>query len=96
MEDFNIIDIDTAISLLERIKKENSNITVFIINFDENTSERKNMSYNESCDIIRNGSTIAYNQDDFIPHIEVFSIMQKNKENILPIGIMHDIFVQRE
>ena len=46
MEDFNIIDIDTAISLLERIKKENSNITVFIINFDENTSERKNMSYN--------------------------------------------------
>ena len=96
MESFDLIDIDKAISLLEKIKENNSNVAVFIINFDENTSEMKNMSYNESCNIIHKGSTIAYNQDDFIPHIEVFSVVQKDKENILPIGIMHDIFIQRE
>lgn len=96
MENFQFVDIDTAIAQLEKIKNGNKNVVVFIINFDKNTSEKIIANYDESCKIIRNGSTIAYNQDDFIPHIEVFSVVQKNKENILPIGIMHDIFVQRE
>lgn len=93
MESYGFVDIDAAIKKLEKMKKENKNTVVFIVDFDNNTTKRKIANYDESCKIIRNGITIAHNQDDYISHIEVFSVKQKDKNNILPIGIMHDILI---
>lgn len=96
MENFQFVDIDTAIAQLEKIKNGNKNVVVFIINFDKNTSEKIIVNYDESCKIIRNGATIAHNQDDYISHIEVFSFLQRDKKHILPVGIMHDILIGKE
>ena len=93
METFGFVDIDTAIAELKKMKKENKKAIVCIINFDNNTSERKIATYDESCEIIRNGVTIAHNRDEYISHIEVFSVKQKDMEHILPVGIMHDILI---
>ena len=95
MESYTFTDIDTAIAKLERLKKENKKASVCIVNFDEETSEKRLASYDESCDIIRNGLTIAHNQDDYISHIEVFSVRQKDRNHIIPSGIMHDIIIGR-
>ena len=96
MQSYGFIDIDDAIRQLERIKKENKKAVVFVVNFDNDTSEKKTVTYDEGCKIIRNGMTIAHNQDEYISHIEVFSVKQKDKEHILPVGIMHDILIGRE
>lgn len=95
MESYTFTDINTAISYLEKHKKkkENKNTVVCVINFDKNTSERKLATFDESCEIIRNGATIAHNRDDYMSHIEVFSVKQKDKEHIIPVGIMHDILI---
>lgn len=96
MQSYGFIDIDDAIRQLEQIKKENKKAVVFVVNFDNDTSEKKTVTYDEGCKIIRNGMTIAHNQDEYISHIEVFSVKQKDKEHILPVGIMHDILIGRE
>ena len=93
MEKFKFVDIDTAIKKLERLKKENKKAVVCIVDFDKDITEKKLTSYDESCKIIRNGATITYNHDNFIPHLEVFSYPQKQIENIIPKGIMHDILI---
>ena len=95
MESYSFINIDEAIKKLEKIKKRNKRAVVFVINFDNETSERKTVTYDEGCKILRNGATIAHNQDDYISHIEVFSVKQKDKEHIVPTGTMHDILIGR-
>ena len=93
MESYGFVDIDTAIKELETLKKKGKNAVVCIINFDERTTERTIATYDESCDIIKNGITIAHNRDKYISHIEVFSILQNDIKNIKPKGIMHDILI---
>ena len=93
MENFKFVDIDTAIKKLERLKRENKKAVVCIVDFDKDITEKKLTSYDESCRIIRNGATIAHNHDSFMSHLEVFSYPQKQIENIIPKGIMHDILI---
>lgn len=90
---FEFLDIDDAIEKLSKIKKENGHVTVCMIDFDNDKTDRKVVTYDEGCKIIRNGATIAYNHDSFISHLEVFSTKQKDIENILPIGVIHDILI---
>lgn len=93
MESYEFVDIDTAIKKLERLKRENRKAVVCIVDFDNDTTEKKIASYDESCKIIRNGATIAHNQDSVVSHLEVFSLPQKQLESIVPKGIMHDILI---
>ena len=93
MDSYSFVDIDTAIKELENIKNSGRNIVVCMINFDKKSSKKIIATYDESCKIIRNGVTIAHNRDEYISHLEVFSILQNDIKNIKPKGIMHDILI---
>lgn len=92
---FEILSVDKAIKKLARIKKGNRRVAICIIDFDNDTTEKVIASYSESCNIIKNGMTIAHNQDEYISHLEVFSVVQ-DINNISPIGTMHDILIGSE
>lgn len=99
---FKILDVDTAIHKLMEIKLKGNegDFVVFMVDFDNDTSEKLITSFDESCNLIRNAATIAHNDDEYLPHMELFSNFYKDKRNIKPNGIMHDIFlcnrIQRE
>lgn len=93
---FEILSVDKAIKKLTKMKKDDSKkIAICIIDFDNDTTEKVIASYSESCDIIKNGMTIAHNRDKYISHLEVFSVVQ-DINNILPKGTMHDILIGSE
>lgn len=92
---FEILSVDKAIKKLARIKRGNKRIAICIIDFDNDTTEKVIASYSESCDIIKNGMTIAHNQDKYLSHLEIFSVVQ-DINNIIPKGTMHDILIGRE
>lgn len=99
---FKILDVDTAIKKLIELKLKGygNNLVVFMTDFDNDKSEKLITSFDESCNLIRNAATIAHNNDDILPHMELFSEFYKDRRNIRPKGIMHDIFlcnmIQRE
>ena len=94
MEAFTYIDCDEAIKKLEQLKKKNKNCKVLIctVDFDNDKSESKIGTPEEGCVLIRKSKTVIYNEDTFIPHIQLFS-KEQNIENIISQGIMHDIMV---
>ncbi len=90
---YKFLDIDAAIKKLIRLKRENKKAIVYVIDFNNDITEKKLVTYDESCNIIRKAKTIVHNNDEYISHLEVFSILQKDISNILPKGIMHDILI---
>lgn len=90
---FKFVSVNDAIKQLETMKKYGKKGIVCIIDFDNNTEARKTVNYDESCLLIKKANTIIHNQDDFIPHLELYSAVQKDIKNIIPIGTMHDIYI---
>ena len=40
-------------------------------------------------------NTIIINEDEYIPHIELYSMIQNDLENIIKRGVMHDIIIPK-
>ena len=90
---FKFTDVDSAIEKLQEIKKENKNGTIVIctVDFDNDKESRKAATADEGCVLVRKSKTIIFNEDTIIPHMELYSVVQNDLENIIRKGIMHDI-----
>lgn len=90
-------DIDSAIKGLEDLKKDGKNKTIIIctIDLDNDKESRKVATPDEGCVLVRKSKTIIINEDEYIPHMELYSIVQNDLENIIRKGIMHDIIIPK-
>lgn len=94
MSSYKFTDVDSAIQKLQELKKENKNkaIVIYTIDFDKDEESRKTATPDEGCILVRKSKTVIINEDEFIPHMELYSTKQNDLENIIRRGIMHDIF----
>lgn len=92
---FKFADVDSAIQKLQDLKKENKNgrIVICTIDFDNDKESRTTATPDEGCVLVRKSKTIIINEDTFIPHMELYSVVQNDLENIIKKGIMHDIIL---
>ena len=90
-------DVDSAIKSLQNLKKDGKKRTIIIstIDFDNDEESRKEATPDEGCVLVRKSKTIIINEDEYIPHIELYSMVQNDLENIIPKGIMHDIIIPK-
>lgn len=92
-ESYKFSDFDAAINLLQELKKKNKNGMIIISTFDfDNDKESKKVTTpDEGCLLVRKSKTIVINEDTFIPHMQLFSAVQNDLENIIREGVMHDV-----
>jgi hypothetical protein len=92
---FKVLNVDDAIKKLTEIKMKGNkeDFVVLMVDFDNDKSEKMITSFDESCNLIRNAATITHNEDELLPHMELFSNLYKDKYNIKPNGVMHDILL---
>ena len=90
-------DVDSAIKSLQNLKKDGKKRTIIIstIDFDNDEESRKEATTDEGCVLVRKSKTIIINEDEYIPHMELYSMVQNDLENIIPKGIMHDIIIPK-
>lgn len=90
-------DVDSAIKSLQNLKKDGKKRTIIIstIDFDNDEESRKEATPDEGCVLVRKSKTIIINEDEYIPHMELYSMVQNDLENIIPKGIMHDIIIPK-
>ena len=100
MEKMVLISINEAIRILEEHKKMyGDDVIVCMVNLDNGDSIRERKSVYESNGIIKSSRTVAFNADNFIPHILAFSEKTpdrkvKQKKIALPRnGIVHDFLI---
>lgn len=93
MLSYEFLNVDDAVSKLPKIKKGGKKVLVCVINFDNEQEDRMAVTYDEGCKLIKNAKTIIHNDDPFIPHMELFSVIQKDINNIIKRGVMHDIIL---
>ena len=97
MEALEIMNIDQAIQqLIKHREKFGNKIMVCMVDLDTGDSKREKKTIEESCCIIRKSNTIAFNNDDFFPHIMAFSAMPKEKQLLPDTGRMHDFFLSHK
>ena len=92
-------DVDSAIKGLQDLKKDGKTgkIIICTIDFDNDEESRTIASPEEGCVLVKKSKTIIINEDEYIPHLELYSRVQNDLENIICEGIMHDIiFPKRE
>lgn len=92
---FKIMNIDDAIKKLQDVKKNNGNglIIIYTIDFDNNTESRKATTVEYGSRLVKKSKTIIMNEDQYIPHMELYSIKQTDIKNIIKKGVMHDIIL---
>lgn len=90
---FKIVNVDDAIKKLQDLKRVNNNSTILICTIDFDNDEERQMTATpeEGCILVKKSKTVILNEDEFIPHIELYSIEQKDISNIIRRGTMHDI-----
>lgn len=90
-------NVDGAIKSLQDLKKDGKNGTIIIctIDFDHDEESRKIATPDEGCVLVRKSKTIIINEDEYIPHMELYSMAQNDLENIIPKGVMHDIIIPK-
>lgn len=92
-------DVDSAIKALQALKKDGKDgrILICTIDFDNDKESRKVTTSDEGCVLVRKSKTIIINEDEYIPHMELYSVVQNDLKNRTREGIMHDIiFHKRE
>jgi len=92
--DFKIINIDDAIKRLQSLKKKNNKQMVVICTIDFDNDQEigiKKATPDEGCTLIKKSKSIIMNEDEFLSHMELYSIEQNNIENIIKKGVVHDI-----
>jgi 23S rRNA A2030 N6-methylase RlmJ len=80
-----------AIEIMESLKEEKKKVIICEVNFENGEESRKIVEPNEGVILIEKAKTIVMNIDEYISHIQVFSTLQKDLENIKKEGIMYDI-----
>ena len=90
-------DVDSAIKGLQDLKKDGKTgkIIICTIDFDNDEESRTIASPEEGCVLVKKSKTIIINEDEYIPHLELYSRVQNDLENIICEGIMHDIIFQK-
>lgn len=94
-EAYDYSTIDEAIERLQKLKTEGKNpknVVILTMDFDNNTSSKKIASPDDGCLLVKNSKTIIMNEDEYIPHMQLFNTEQ-NIKNIIRRGIMHDILL---
>lgn len=95
MEAYDYTSIDEAIERLQKLKREGKNpknVVILTMDFDNNISSKKVTTPDDGCLLVKKSKTIIMNEDTYLPHMQLFSTEQ-DIENIIKIGIMHDIFL---
>lgn len=93
MQNLEIINIDDAIEKLIQYRKEHGNkISVCIVDLDNGKSWTEKKSIEDGCGILQRAETVAFNEDDFFPHMMAFSVKANYKEKLPRTGKMHDFF----
>ena len=90
---YKFMSVDNAIKELSKLKKNNKHVAVWVIDFDKEHEDKIMVSYTEGCNLIRKAKSIVHNDDEYIPHLELFSIVQKDINNVIRSGTMHDILL---
>lgn len=95
------LNIDEALEKMIQIKNEkkngkkvNVNVVICTIDYDNDTEDRKIATPDEGCVLIRKSKTRIFNDDDFFPHMELYSKVIKNISDLNSRkreGIVHDI-----
>lgn len=95
MDSYRFGNYDEAISMLQELKRQGKKgkVVVFTMDFDDenNIPQKTIASPDYGCRLVRRSKTIIINEDEFIPHMQLFSEAQNDIENIIQKGIMHDI-----
>lgn len=91
-------DVDSAIKGLEDLKKDGKNgkIVICTIDFDNDEESRMVTTPEEGCRLVKKSKTIIINEDEYIPHMELYSMVQNDLKNIIREGIMHDIIFPKK
>lgn len=92
---FEYMTIDDALAKMQQLKRQKKNgkavkVIICTIDFDNDTETRKAASPDEGGDLIRKSKTLIFNQDEFLPHLELYSVIQ-DINNLKSEGVMHDI-----
>lgn len=90
---YEILSVENAIKKLNQIKGTNKKVAVCIIDFDNDQEDTMMVTYKEGCKLIRAAKSIIHNGDEFIPHLELFSVIQNDVNNMIKKGVMHDILL---
>ena len=93
MLSYEFLNVDDAISKLPKMKKGGKKVLVCVIDFDNEQEDRMTVTYDEGCKLIRDAKTIIHNDDQYVPHMELFSVIQKDINNIIRRGVIHDIIL---
>lgn len=94
-EAYDYSTIGEAIERLQKLKTEGKNpknVVILTMDFDNNTSSKKIASPDDGCLLVKKSKTIIMNEDEYIPHMQLFNTEQ-NIKNIIRRGIMHDILL---
>lgn len=93
MESYRFGDYDEAIKMLQKLKKQGkkNKQLVFTIDFDNDMESKKAITPDEGCLLVRKSKTIVINEDFYLNHMQLFSTVQTDIENLRREGIMHDI-----
>lgn len=94
-EAYDYSTIDEAIERLQKLKAEGKNpknVVILTMDFDNNTSSKKIATPDDGCLLVKKSKTIIMNEDEYIPHMQLFNTEQ-NIKNIIKRGIMHDILL---
>lgn len=94
-EAYDYSTIDEAIERLQKLKTEGKNpknVVILTMDFDNNTLSKKIASPDDGCLLVKKSKTIIMNEDEYIPHMQLFNTEQ-NIKNIIRRGIMHDILL---
>lgn len=94
-ETYDYSTIDEAIERLQKLKAEGKNpknVVILTMDFDNNTSSKKIATPDDGCLLVKKSKTIIMNEDEYIPHMQLFNTEQDIK-NIIRRGIMHDILL---
>lgn len=95
-ETYDYTSIDKAIERLQKLKAEGKNpknVVILTMDFDNNTSSKKIATPDDGCLLVRKSKTIIMNEDEYIPHMQLFNTEQ-DIQNIIKRGIMHDILLR--
>lgn len=94
-ETYDYSTIDEAIERLQKLKAEGKNpknVVILTMDFDNNISSKKIATPDDGCLLVKKSKTIIMNEDEYIPHMQLFNTEQ-NIKNIIRRGIMHDILL---
>ena len=95
MQTYEFMSVDDAIKKLQdiKIKNDKARIIICTIDFDNDSESRLIETPDYGCALVRKSKTIIYNNDEFIPHMQLFTKKQDSIRNIQRIGVLHDIFI---